>query len=849
MVLPVVDIIHEMLVLPNTFYYPNRIRLIVHACIMHIKIAWRALFVWLFLNVLLPRFCCQERATGHLDDDREGPQSWNAVELPSPSPAFTFLGETSTRYSTQASVNHPSVGVVNFSSMVSSNPIMRGVSEAAESSTRSPTAFTDEDSGVTVSASPTSSISYVPSSLATSDLIPTGKHFRRTAEEDAWGVFALAVSAISPVDDSGKDNFGEHYRVVNRTYFAQGLATSENEVLANAEQVSFMCVIKELGTVQLRMVDARLSEERACIIFQFGENLTLTKSSNVFKLRMFEERNGTRLEGDLRESLPIYVLNRTAHLHSTLPEKKGDASSTKMTTSSNENGMEETTKLPSTVADSIFVPHFLPVNSILLLTDDNATKAVQEHGAGDFVSDVSETNSVSRTGSINEPPFSATVHTFENSPQMWESPSAFAGSTRSSVGGGQHAFTDSSFWLDNMRTIQPTSSMFSSQVSAADQRGSTMSVNTVSRSSFENRTPNPWEMQRNDTTLVATESAMIADPELSSELDPLHFDRIAVADSNTVGADQSFDWRARTISYNHEETDSQTFASTSVPAASYNSEREWATKMNTATIEPYSVITSHRKPSVQVEGTARFYRVRNNAVSNREDGLNEGYSTGSQAVASPHHAEDQFVSDEGLRSSNELLHGAGDGRSDVFSMEFEGDQFIAAQKYKDLAVFDANVNENQQNRQEEGTELLGERFFILLAGFVTAKQLFQQFQMGLYIALLNWSLHRWVLVLVGLLSEDEYEYVYERSPNVEESGTLAKTVHSSDDLAMGLLLPSYPVFPYYPARQRGVSIAQSGRPLTAVEHVMLNGDLVERQRYLDGGRPVTVELWNRALHG
>ncbi|KHN79143.1 hypothetical protein Tcan_14488 [Toxocara canis] len=734
---------------------------------MHIKIAWRALFVWLFLNVLLPRFCCQERATGHLDDDRELPQSWNAVELPSPSPAFTFLGETSTRYSTQASVNHPSVGVMNFSSMVSSNPIMRGfamfdrdgslsqtVSEAAESSTRSPTAFTDEDSGVTVSASPTSSISYVPSSLATSDLIPvtnasrvnsvdhitqhmetakpTGKHFRRTAEEDAWGVFALAVSAISPVDDSGKDNFGEHYRVVNRTYFAQGLATSENEVE------------HELRPLRLD--------------------------------RMFEERNGTRLEGDLRESLPIYVLNRTAHLHSTLPEKKGDASSTKMTTSSNENGMEETTKLPSTVADSIFVPHFLPVNSILLLT-----------------------------GSINEPPFSATVHTFENSPQMWESPSAFAGSTRSSVGGGQHAFTDSSFWLDNMRTIQPTSSMFSSQVSAADQRGSTMSVNTVSRSSFENRTPNPWEMQRNDTTLVATESAMIADPELSSELDPLHFDRIAVADSNTVGADQSFDWRARTISYNHEETDSQTFASTSVPAASYNSEREWATKMNTATIEPYSVITSHRKPSVQVEGTARFYRVRNNAVSNREDGLNEGYSTGSQAVASPHHAEDQFVSDEGLRSSNELLHGAGDGRSDVFSMEFEGDQFIAAQKYKDvdqlsggtnsrlsqnagemhssvsgsmpalvdderspsrshgrfnsdLAVFDANVNENQQNRQEEGTELLGERFFILLAGFVTAKQLFQQFQMGLYIALLNWSLHRWVLVLVGLLSEGNAEW-------------------------------------------------------------------------------------------
>uniref|UniRef100_A0A914RKT3 Uncharacterized protein n=1 Tax=Parascaris equorum TaxID=6256 RepID=A0A914RKT3_PAREQ len=77
-----------------------------------------------------------------------------------------------------------------------------------------------------------------------------------------------------------------------------------------------------------------------------------------------------------------------------------------------------------------------------------------------------------------------------------------------------------------------------------------------------------------------------------------------------------------------------------------------------------------------------------------------------------------------------------------------------------------------------------------------------------------------------------------------------QAARSEAGATMGISLPKYSYPLYYPPKQHGINAVRSEEsPYFEFERFVVNGRVLERQRHLDGGKPITIELWNPELHG
>uniref|UniRef100_A0A9J2PSR6 Apple domain-containing protein n=1 Tax=Ascaris lumbricoides TaxID=6252 RepID=A0A9J2PSR6_ASCLU len=564
---------------------------------------------------------------------------------------------------------------------------------------------------------------------------------RRTTVDETWSVLLPQNTfTVSPVEDDSKDNFGENYRLVNRTYFAEGRATSESEVEHELQPI-------KLG-------------------------------------KMFARRNDTTVESGLHQNISMHT--------------QGSDVATTMVTQGSPT---------SVVAIENFIKNDEGTTSAVQDANNKSTTTSAESVSGTFVVDEDE--------NFGEMPFLATLNTFDYSPDEWELQSGAGGSTMPSVMDVQRAANDSSMFSESAPKIQPTLAMDAtiSDISSThrsapidailgngnltltnagtvdstlvvfkkDQAGSTTS-DTTSISPLEHSSPNPWEMHRTASLSAALKSRMNAVTS-ATHIGNNHFDMITLAGEG--GADQLSASDARTTPSAYEGLEGRlAFATRNMVAASDNSTQNDALWAETKPIEPYSVITSQRKPLTS-------FSDRNNAVNYQETDLAEHYDDDNSAEA---HAEMIPYSEDGSISS------------------------VAYESWKPSRKSFYATNYGIAVALNTKHTSIGEKQHAAVDGHQNHKS--------------------------------GHAHFHGRYAGAKQTERQTQATRSQASTTMGISLPKYSYPLYYPPKQRGINIVRSEEsPHFGFERFVVNGRVVERQRHLDGGKAITVELWNPELHG
>uniref|UniRef100_A0A915B5B7 Uncharacterized protein n=1 Tax=Parascaris univalens TaxID=6257 RepID=A0A915B5B7_PARUN len=712
---------------------------------MNLKYVRDVLSICASLLVMQSRAQLQEIADKWLDHDEDSFHTEVAGELLSPSPASVFSASVHRTVTTATIATATNVGTMDFSSILSSNPIMRSfamfdgdanIQSAGESvgiSVPPSVVFKNEVDDITIpsTSASLSTLSNAPSPGRNSVL--AANKLERTTVDETWSVsLPQNTFTVSPVEDDSKDNFGENYRLVNKTYFAEGRATSESEVEHELQPI------------------------------RFGKTFT--------------RRNDTIIDGGLHQNMSMHA-------------QGNDVAATMMT-------QESPTSL---AAIKNFIENGDGTSNVVQDANNKSATISDESVSGTFVVDEDE--------NFGEMPFLATLNTFDYSPEKWQLQTGTERSTIPSIVDIQRAASGSSMFSESARKIPPALAMDAaiSDVSSMhrsapvmdaalgignladttagtvdstlvvfkkDQAGSTAS-DATGISPLEHSSPNPWEMHRTASLSSALTSRMNA---VTSATD---IDNDSIALAGEGNADQLSTSDARTTLSIDEGLEGRlALVSTNMAAASEKSTQNEAVWAKTKIVEPYSVITSRRK-------SLTSFSDRDNAVNYREADLADHYDDDSAEA----HAEIIPYSEDGRVSSVAY-------ESWKPSRKSYGITVALSAKHASIGEKRHSDVRGPQNHKSGHAHFHG--------GYAGAKQIERQTQ----------------------------------------------AARSEAGATMGISLPKYSYPLYYPPKQHGINAVRSEEsPYFEFERFVVNGRVLERQRHLDGGKPITIELWNPELHG